>query len=220
MPHINTGRSDHLNLRVDRRRHYNAVGGIPAELNCSLCTAAAVVTHATGNFTTTSDVAAEFPYRGTLHPDFQADPAYQHSNTFSGDTYKKSGPANISDINDSQIRGVISFCRDKINRGKSGILIVIESASQPLPNAKAEMRAMGSEYLFAVLVEGKGHWNFAHNPSQGLEFIDYQSDHADYAGAVHGPDPMLGIRPGTVFHDGSTRYVGFYVPGYEPHRLD
>ncbi len=216
MPHINDARAENLNLRIDKFHHIRGVLGKSAELNCSLCAAAAVVSHLTGNFTTSGDVAAAFPFTGKLHMSYSGvNPNYQHALTMSKQPYRKASPSDIGTINAAQINGIKTFCIDRI----PDLQIIIESTSQELAHAKAEMTKMGPEHVFAVLITGHGHWNFAHFMGDSLEFIDYQSDHPSYAGPAYGPDPMLGIRSGTTFYHGATLYLAFWYPSYVGHYL-
>lgn len=218
MPHyVNDASDAFMNLRIDRRRQVSPAGAIQAEVNCSLCTCAGVVMHATGTPTTSGAVAAAFPFTGTLASEFGGSrPAYQHSQTFCGTTYSVTNASDIGRINNAQAAGILAYVRNAVG---AALTIGYEMESQALANAIAEMRALGTEFIFAVLMEKHGHWNFAHNKRDGVEFVDYQSSHPTYGGASRGAQPRLGIRD-ALLYDGNARLLVFNVPGYRPTDYD
>jgi hypothetical protein len=121
-----------------------------------------------------------------------ADPHFQHSQTFSGTGWKGappnsiSGAANIESTNVMQVAGVMNTARQAL-----GLCRVfkygdpsVKDKKQTMQECISYMTSMGGKgCIFAVLSPSEGHWNFAHLVAGSVQFVDYQTDHADLGGA-------------------------------------
>ncbi len=197
-PHLNDASNVEENLRVDKFRNQRSAFRIPAQINCALCTCAAVIRHITGLTLTTGDLIIRLhaqtnpdklhqEFGGKLPADYQR--TFQHPGSLAGLGYQQVGPADIERINATNVDKIQDCCQlFGVNRG-------LVERHLPLAQAITRMEALLPQgYVFAVLVAGEGHWNFAQaGPNNKLEFIDYQSDHAEFAGPATGSTPQVGI---------------------------
>lgn len=186
MPYINNAPNIGVNVRIDKFRYAKGAIVNPAQTNCSLCTCAAVITHATGQLVTSGDVAASVQLTVTLHSEVVADPSsfLQHSQTFSGkgwqgaDRGTLASVSGIENLNSSQRKGIARVVKARL--GLCEILKMGDESDQKrtLNECVAYMRALAERgFIFAVLSAGSGHWNFAHKKGADIQFIDYQTNH-------------------------------------------
>lgn len=201
MPYINDAPNVEVNVRIDRFRYMKGVNKVPAQINCSLCACAGVITHATGNVVTSGDVARMVPLGVALHNELLiagADQYLQHSETFSGkgwtgaqpNSYATTGGMNatssIATTNTAQIKGIIRTTKQAL-----GLVQVLKIGDDSAGDQKrclreciAYMREMANHgFIFAVLSPAEGHWNFAHKVGNDIQFVDYQTDHPNLGGA-------------------------------------
>lgn len=212
MPHINTGGTTPINIRVDQKRIVSPINTTPADTNCSLCAAAGAITHSTGRFTTSGDVARENPpvfSGGTrLAAEFNGQvPAFEHSQVFRHtpillvDT-----PGNFNRINAQVVSGMAKYVCRKIG-------CVYEIKQDNRDAVIAWMKNKMTSCVFTFLTEG--HWVFAHKSSTGvLEFIDYQTDKPGGAPTVSA-QPILGIT-NKVFGPSTTATATAIAFVYKP----
>lgn len=214
-PHLNDASNEDENLRIDRFRTKSPAFRIPAQVNCALCSCAAVIRHLTGLTLTTGDLIirlhAETNPEG-LHYEFDRKlpdnyhQIFQHPGSLVKLGYQKVGPSDIERINATNVAKIQQCCQ------LFGIEPGPVKRGLPLTTAMTQMQALLSQgYVFAVLVAGEGHWNFAHAGSGGeLEFVDYQSDHAEFDGPASGSTPQVGIVNRSIpANDQLTDYVAF-----------
>jgi len=207
MPHINDAPNVEVNVRIDKFRYTKAVEKVPAQINCSLCACAGVITHATGNVVTSGEVAGMVPLQVALHNELLvggADNYLQHSETFSGlgwtgkqpNSYLTTGGMNstssINTTNSGQIKGIIRTAKQAL--GLVDVLKIGDTAAgdqaRCLRECIAYMNEMANHgFIFAVLSPAEGHWNFAHKVGASIQFVDYQTDHANLRGA-----PTIGAQ--------------------------
>lgn len=192
------------NLSSERNYHIKPRGAVPADINCALCTTAAVVTNVTGRLVTTDAVVR------ALHPNptlavpaaaaLQSGPLdyarlYQHPETFNRRSIGRTlqgGTADASRINQTNLLAAAGI------KEAVGLFGVSAQGGQPtsVKVGHAKQMMMSPRYdgcVFAVLVESAGHWNFARKGETGIEFIDYQSDRPDKQGLTGGVTPQLGV---------------------------
>jgi len=201
-PHVNDAINQEVNLRTDKFKNKTPVFKIPATINCALCACAAVIRHVTGLGITTGDIIARkfsnvnhqelhSDFNGELPSDYQT--TYQHPGSLKGVGYSlPSNPlaqlSQVERINAANVESIQEFC------ALFGVAATKTVSGQELQTAVTSMSKMMHDHVFAVLISGAGHWNFAHQGSNGdLEFIDYQSDHAEYGGTATGQKPQVGI---------------------------
>lgn len=203
---LNTGYTTEHNLSAERTYWSKTRGAVPADINCALCTAAAVVTNVTGKLVTTDEVVRKLYPKPEL-----ADPAqkaldssgldyaqlYQHPESFTRIGRTLQGGGSMADLSKTTTAN---------NRAASGIRAAVvkhfgvsdrggEPDSMRVEQARKMM--LSPKYdgcVFAVLVESAGHWNFARRTETGVVFVDYQSDRDDMQGPQGGANPQMGVK--------------------------
>ncbi|NER79652.1 MAG: hypothetical protein F6K42_08730 [Leptolyngbya sp. SIO1D8] len=218
--HVNDAVNQEVNLNTTSKRHYRPVTKIPAAINCALCSCAAVIRHVTGLQITTGDIIGRIyanaipenlsqEFNGKLPANYQS--TYQHPGSFANLSYVKSTGAQadadisvVERINVRNVEGIVNMC------ALFGISSIFQKTGE-LKEMVGEMKTLMGNSVFAVLVAGEGHWNFAHQGASGdLEFIDYQSDHADYDGTARGSKPQVGTVNKTMkIGDQETTFIAF-----------
>jgi len=201
---VNTGSSKEHNLSSERNFYTHPRSAVPADVNCALCTAAAVVTAVTGTLVTTDAIVRQ------LHPlpalsgpatsalgDLDYAVVYQHPESFFRIGRTLQGGSSMADlprivaVNIKAAEGIKTAVR------QYGVSVLGgQSPSMRVAEAKSEMmlpRYQGC--VFAVLVESAGHWNLARRTRDGVLFVDYQTDHVDRHGPQTGANPQMGVKP-------------------------
>ena len=162
-------------------------GPAQADVNCALCTAAAVVMHATGQPMSSADVCAELGFME------------EEETVFVRWRKSLSDQSPFGKVNKelrNQIEGVLFFCRRRLNNCACTILGE-PGKGAPLKRALARMGKKEKTVRFAVYFHDQfvNHWVYAHKESGSVEFIDYQTDRMfdPHSQPTSGKTPMLGI---------------------------
>ena len=165
--------------------------------NCSLCTAAAIITECTGKLWNTTMVAQSLALKAPenygverLFADYAAleeDPKHELTED------RNDLSSQCSDANNLlQLKGLASWCQKM-----AGVVLLGQLGSINVPMkaglAMAQMLKYNEGTLFAVRLTGLrvSHFNFAKRTQQTLVFIDYQTDRTE----VLGSKPSVGTRP-------------------------
>lgn len=199
---LNDGRTEECNLVADKWYNTRIRPAVPADINCGLCTAAAVITSVTGDFVTTSDVVRKRHPAPELHPLAQAGLAgrdyatvYQHPESFVSFGRNLQGGSSMADL--AKTANVNIKAADGIKNIAQQFGVTEQGTqSDPLPFADAVRAMLQPKYdgcVFAVLVVSAGHWNFARRTPDGLVFVDYQTDRPDKQGPQIGTTPQMGV---------------------------
>lgn len=201
---LNTGYTEEHNLSAVATYHSKPRAAVPAEINCALCTAAAVITNVTGHVVTTGAIVRRLyppplnlpagPQQALNSQQLDYSRVYQHPEIFNqlGRTLQ-GGMADVSRtvrVNIAAADGIKQTVERYGVQSKGG-----ERRTLPFTDARREM--LSSRYdgcVFAVLVESAGHWNFARRTDHGLLFVDYQSDSEDMWGPDAGDTPRMGVK--------------------------
>ncbi len=162
-----------------------------SDANCSYCTAAAILIHATGEHWTSGKVAAEIGQR------FQISRGLAYWGTRRNSLVKLPGQSGLSNLEkdiDDQIDGLTHWVRRKLGFCACAVLGA-KGNPAPLIDALQWMRSLTDNPLFAVNISNAGHWVFAHQLDGDIEFIDYQTDKVHEPGSSprHGKIPMVGV---------------------------
>jgi hypothetical protein len=200
---LNTGDTEVRSLRANRLYYSKPNAATPADVNCGLCTAAAVLTNLTHNLTTTDAVvqaihpapnltAAIVTDLHNLHTTYAR--VYQHPEAFDQlDRTLTGGGGDLvrfDAVNASMTAGI-----RRVVTGRGFACVGQLDSRLPVPDARRLM--LERKYdgcVFAVLVVSEGHWNYARKTDRGIEFIDYQTDRPDMQGPVAGPSPQMGVK--------------------------
>lgn len=207
---LNDASTDQCNLVADRWYYTRPRPAIPADINCGLCTAAAVITAVTGSFVTTSDVVrmmhpapelADAAKTGLAGRDYAT--VYQHPESFVSFSRTLQGGSSMADLSKTVTVNVKAADGIKTAAQRFG---VAEQGTQSaaLPFAEAVQAMLQPKYdgcVFAVLVVSAGHWNFARRTPDGLVFVDYQTDRPDKQGPQIGTTPQMGVKPTAAQRD-------------------
>ncbi|MEV0251668.1 hypothetical protein AB0H76_34120 [Nocardia sp. NPDC050712] len=200
---LNDASTVECNLVADKWYYNKPRSAVPADINCGLCTAAAVITAVTGSFVTTADVVRK------IHPAPQLGDAaktglagrdyakvYQHPETFVSFGRNLQGGSSMADLTKTVAVNVKAADGIKSVAQQFGVTAQgPQSAAQPYAQAVQEM--LQPKYdgcVFAVLVASAGHWNFARRTPDGLVFVDYQTDRPGKQGPQIGTTPQLGVK--------------------------
>jgi hypothetical protein len=215
---LNTGYRDELNFRTDKFYNTRPRMGVPADLNCGLCTAAAVITNLNGNPMTTDVLVGTMrtaPSDPTVVTALQNDKhdwkrVYQHPEIFAGLertlTNSLADASKIEGVNDSMTQGIKKEVVDRYHRTFVGE----QKIAVPVPDARRQM--LDPKYdgcVFAILVVSDGHWNYAHKTEHGLEFVDYQTDRQDDIGPVAGASPQMGVKQCSLGEKQNVTFMAF-----------
>jgi hypothetical protein len=156
-----------------------------ATVNCSLCTAAAIVMHGTGNFCSSGQVASELAGgqptpqgNSNFCKDIQANAAAQEIKAdrrkggriqqgLNGTELVTGGKMGTSDmltqatsiepINAGTINGMLQYCKEKLGNG-----VILHKDPISLPTAISHLSDYPEGTMFGVLLPKEGHWNYAH----------------------------------------------------------
>jgi hypothetical protein len=222
----------------------NSPGRTEATINCSLCTAAAIVMHGTGNFCSSGQVATELAGglptaqgNSNFCKEIQAQAAIAAAQQHRADRRKgghilngangtefqaankmttkdvMSAAGNIDTINTGTINGMLHYCKEKLGNG-----IILHKDPISLPTALSRMSDYPEGTMFGVLLPKDGHWNYAHvvpmdNGKRKVQFIDYQTEHANMKGAGSVANvPVMGITGELLFDEKTTVSVLAFSP--------
>lgn len=200
---LNAGATEEWNLVADKWYYNRPRAAVPADINCGLCTAAAVITAVTGNFVTTADVVRRIHPAPTLVDAARAGlqgrdyaTIYQHPESFVSFGRNLQGGNNIADIaktvevNVKAAEGIKNVAQQfgVAEQGRQAVALSFPDAVQ------AMLQPQFDGCVFAVLVVSAGHWNFARRTPDGLVFVDYQTDRPDKQGPQIGVTPQLGVK--------------------------
>jgi len=196
----------------------------PAKVNCSLVTAAALVTYGTGHHTTSGGIArllngGNDAEQGNSNFGGASTQTAVKQNRRQGITIKPADGlsldaegaaasfvpnhspaigkvANIGAMNDAQVGGIKGLCASK------GMNVVAPNGDQTLATAMTWMKTQPAGTLFGVLLEEEGHWNVArvYDDVLGkrLSFADFQTDHTEMGGPRVGALPVEAVADKVV----------------------
>ncbi|MEV6279670.1 hypothetical protein [Nocardia sp. NPDC051832] len=216
---LNDASTEECNLVADKWYYNKPRPAVPADINCGLCTTAAVITAVTGDFVTTADVVRK------IHPAPQlAEPAkkglagrdyatvYQHPESFVSFGRNLQGGDSMADL--SKTAAVNAKAAEGIKSAAQQFGVTAQGPQSPqLSFAEAAQAMLQPTYdgcVFAVLVVSAGHWNFARRTPDGLVFVDYQTDRRDKQGPQIGTTPQMGVKATAAERDlGSKQNVTF-----------
>ncbi|WP_019929733.1 hypothetical protein [Nocardia sp. BMG111209] len=216
---LNTGSTAECNLVADKWYYTKPRMAVPADINCGLCTAAAVITAVTGSFVTTSDVVrmlspnpqlVDAAKTGLAGRDYAT--VYQHPESFVRFDRTLQGGNSMADLAKTAEVNVKAAAGIKKVAQMFG---VAEQGTQSdaLPFAEAVQAMLQPTYegcVFAVLIASAGHWNLARRTPDGLVFVDYQTDRPDRQGPQIGTTPQMGVKPIAAERDlGTKQNVSF-----------
>lgn len=200
---LNDGSTVECNLVADKWYYNKPRMAVPADINCGLCTAAAVITAVTGSFVTTADVVrriypaaplVDAARTGLAGRDYAT--VYQHPESFVSFGRNLQGGSNMADL--AKTVTVNAKAADGIKAVAQQFGVTEQGTqSTALPFADAVQAMLQPKYdgcVFAVLVVSAGHWNFARRTPDGLVFVDYQTDRPDKQGPQIGTNPQMGVK--------------------------
>jgi len=152
----------------------------PAKVNCSLVTAAALLTYGTGQQTTSGDVARMLNHgqdtqqsnsnfgggssqtaekqnrrQGVKILNLNEEAGGANAQFVANHSPSSNKVAGIGPLNDAQVSGMQKLCTRK------GMNVSVPTGDQTLSTAIGWMKTQPDGTLFGVLLEGEGHWNIA-----------------------------------------------------------